>query len=311
MQITSAKNLRIMGEHQVGEDHWSRFRKEFPISTNHDSHRISARFNNGILYIKHPKIIIPADPQAAGEEESKPKPTTETQKPPEPKPEPQQPERGEQKKDVKESPKPLEPRSKPEQQQSDKTDQKETRESPKPLERKAEPQPRKADNKKETNQIPAGTGAEKQPTEKTSIIADYAPKMLPEKEQKPGETWRETAQSSVPAEGNEISRKTIQRKKKAEKEQVTDSNKKPSESVHGGDRKTRKEMTFCWSGSRVRRSDSYQKNIRDILVKLKKYGNLVNLVAAGLLILVLVLYIKNTIIPRGTTQSGILEGQED
>lgn len=302
MQITSARNLRIMGERQISENHLSRFRKEFPISSNHDTHRIRARFDNGILYIKHPKMIIPAEPQAGKDEEAKPKPTAETQKPPKPKPKPQQAERSEQNKEVKESPKPLEPSRKPELQQHEKTGQKkETREYPEPSEPKPEPQPRKAEKQKGHDQIPPKTGAEKPPVEKTNGKVDPATKKLPGKEQKLGEIGGEIAQSSVPADGKDAST-AFQRRKKPEEE------KKPSELVHGGDRRPR---TGDGSGSSGREMKTYQKNIGDIIVKLKKYGNIINLVVAGLLVLVLALYIKYTIISRGTTQLGSLEGQED
>ncbi|KAK4741938.1 hypothetical protein SAY87_025526 [Trapa incisa] len=304
VQITSSQNLRIIGEHKVRENHWSRFRKEFPISSNHDSHKISARFDNGILYIKHPKTIIPAKPQAVEEKESKRKLTSETQPPPEPKPELQRPERGKEKKDFKESPHPLEHRSKSGQQQPPKTDQtEETRDSPKPLESRAEPQPRKADNKKETNQIPAKTDQEKQPIEKTSTITDDAPKKLPEKEQKPVRAGGEITQSSAPAEA-------VQRKKKTEEEKVTDHNEELSEPVQGSDGKM-KEKSVSHRGSMARRVDSHQKKMMDILVKVKKFGNLINLIVAGLLVLLLALYIKKAVMSRGKTYLRIFEGQED
>ncbi|EEF46516.1 inactive protein RESTRICTED TEV MOVEMENT 2 [Ricinus communis] len=60
VQVTSIPNLRISGERSLGDSKWSRFSKELRIPSNYDANKISARFEGGILKIKHPKIIKPA-----------------------------------------------------------------------------------------------------------------------------------------------------------------------------------------------------------------------------------------------------------
>ncbi|CAI0452392.1 unnamed protein product [Linum tenue] len=58
VQVTSARQLRIVGERPLGNNNkWSRFKKEIPIGSNYDTNEINARFDKGILYVKHPKVI--------------------------------------------------------------------------------------------------------------------------------------------------------------------------------------------------------------------------------------------------------------
>ncbi|KAG5248070.1 hypothetical protein OIU76_030298 [Salix suchowensis] len=58
VQVTSMRVLRISGERQLSENRWSTFRKEIPISSNYDTNEINAKFDKGILYVKHPKVIV-------------------------------------------------------------------------------------------------------------------------------------------------------------------------------------------------------------------------------------------------------------
>ncbi|XP_050238951.1 uncharacterized protein LOC126688333 [Mercurialis annua] len=65
VQVTTSRQLRIMGEGMLNDSKMARFRKEIPIPSNCDANEISAKFEKGILYVRHPKIIIqdPVPPQ--------------------------------------------------------------------------------------------------------------------------------------------------------------------------------------------------------------------------------------------------------
>ncbi|CAL9000533.1 unnamed protein product [Prunus brigantina] len=78
IQVTSARYVRVLGERPLGGNKWERFRKEFPIPSNCDPNDISAKFENGVLSVKLPKMIAPA---AVDTKVPKP-PTTEAPKPP-------------------------------------------------------------------------------------------------------------------------------------------------------------------------------------------------------------------------------------
>ncbi|CAI0397404.1 unnamed protein product [Linum tenue] len=85
VQVTSSRQLRIMGERPMGNNNnnkWSRFKKEIPIGSNYDTNEINARFDKGILYVKHPKLIT-QQPQPAAGVNNQPLPS---QKPPQPRP---------------------------------------------------------------------------------------------------------------------------------------------------------------------------------------------------------------------------------
>lgn len=79
VQLAKSGNLTISGEQPVGDNIWRRFRKTIPISENCDVSKISAKFEDFILYIAQPKLIIA--------EEKKDEKTTGTEAP-----EPQKPE---------------------------------------------------------------------------------------------------------------------------------------------------------------------------------------------------------------------------
>uniref|UniRef100_A0A5B7BWT1 Putative inactive protein RESTRICTED TEV MOVEMENT 2-like n=1 Tax=Davidia involucrata TaxID=16924 RepID=A0A5B7BWT1_DAVIN len=83
VQLTTTKNLRISGERQLRENKWNRFLKEFPVSANCEAHKITAKFEDGILYVRQPKLITPAA------KEDKEKPTSEAPGPQKPADEPQ------------------------------------------------------------------------------------------------------------------------------------------------------------------------------------------------------------------------------
>lgn len=71
----------------MGQNKWSRFQKEFPLASDCDTNKISARFEGGILYVRIPKPI----PSKTSPIPASPKPTDHQPQPPEkvaPKPKP-------------------------------------------------------------------------------------------------------------------------------------------------------------------------------------------------------------------------------
>lgn len=79
IQVTSTRNIRIIGERPVSPEHgkWQRFRKEFPVPSNCDVNETSARFDKGFLYVKIPKTIAPVE-TAPPRTEAIPKPQKPT-----------------------------------------------------------------------------------------------------------------------------------------------------------------------------------------------------------------------------------------
>ncbi|KAL4333980.1 hypothetical protein GQ457_07G035980 [Hibiscus cannabinus] len=72
VQVTSRGNLRISGERPTGDNKFSRFTKEVPIPSNCDQNKIRANYKGGMLHVKFPKLIVPAD-----EKSEKTKPSAE------------------------------------------------------------------------------------------------------------------------------------------------------------------------------------------------------------------------------------------
>ncbi|XP_015159445.1 inactive protein RESTRICTED TEV MOVEMENT 2-like [Solanum tuberosum] len=54
--LTSTGTLKISGQRPIGPTKWQRFLKEFPVVENCDRSKISAKFENGILHVKQPKL---------------------------------------------------------------------------------------------------------------------------------------------------------------------------------------------------------------------------------------------------------------
>ncbi|XP_031101207.1 inactive protein RESTRICTED TEV MOVEMENT 2-like [Ipomoea triloba] len=81
VQLTGTGILKISGQRRLEGDKWKRFLKQFQVSSNCDTNRISAKFESGTLYITQPKLIIPAAVEkpadAEGEEEKKTKEAAE------------------------------------------------------------------------------------------------------------------------------------------------------------------------------------------------------------------------------------------
>lgn len=61
VQLTKTRNLVVSGQHPVGENTWRRFQKTIPISSNCDIGKITAKFEDSILYITQPKQIASAE----------------------------------------------------------------------------------------------------------------------------------------------------------------------------------------------------------------------------------------------------------
>ncbi|KAL9333029.1 hypothetical protein Peur_073168 [Populus x canadensis] len=81
VQVTSTRTLRIMGERSHGDNKWSSFHKELPIPLYYDVNQISAKFEGGILQVKHPKKITnPANPVQETAEPQKPNNEPQDQK---------------------------------------------------------------------------------------------------------------------------------------------------------------------------------------------------------------------------------------
>ncbi|KAJ8529100.1 hypothetical protein K7X08_035935 [Anisodus acutangulus] len=57
IQLTKTGILKISGQRPIGQNKWQRFQKEFPVAENCDKGKISAKFENGILHVKQPKLI--------------------------------------------------------------------------------------------------------------------------------------------------------------------------------------------------------------------------------------------------------------
>ncbi|MCD7459005.1 hypothetical protein HAX54_039801 [Datura stramonium] len=62
VQLTRTGILKISGQRLAdGQNKWLRFQKDFPVSENCDKTKISAKFENGILYVKQPKLITSSE----------------------------------------------------------------------------------------------------------------------------------------------------------------------------------------------------------------------------------------------------------
>ncbi|KNA18911.1 hypothetical protein SOVF_066380 [Spinacia oleracea] len=64
VQLTTSRILRISGERPTGDNKWKRFNKEVHVTSNVDMKEMTAKFEGGILYIRQPKLITPAEPAA-------------------------------------------------------------------------------------------------------------------------------------------------------------------------------------------------------------------------------------------------------
>ncbi|KAG6761819.1 hypothetical protein POTOM_035056 [Populus tomentosa] len=80
------QKLKITGESHQEDNKWIRFKKKLTVSSDYDLNQVRARFEGGVLYIKHPKkITSPTKPV----QENNADPSVEPQKPANEKPEDQ------------------------------------------------------------------------------------------------------------------------------------------------------------------------------------------------------------------------------
>ncbi|XP_040990956.1 uncharacterized protein LOC121238181 [Juglans microcarpa x Juglans regia] len=64
VQLTSNRTLRISGERPLGDQKYRRFRKEISVPSNAETTEITAEFEKGILYVRHPKVISQHKPKS-------------------------------------------------------------------------------------------------------------------------------------------------------------------------------------------------------------------------------------------------------
>ncbi|CAA0805946.1 HSP20-like chaperones superfamily protein [Striga hermonthica] len=88
VQLTKSGLLKISGTRPTGENKWSSFQKDFPVSANCDTTKITAKFEDGILYVRQPKLIVPANNNKEDKKDSPSKAPHEP--PPAPKPDQEQ-----------------------------------------------------------------------------------------------------------------------------------------------------------------------------------------------------------------------------
>ncbi|KAI8573362.1 hypothetical protein RHMOL_Rhmol01G0271200 [Rhododendron molle] len=79
LQLTTARTLKITGERPLDNNKWLRVQREYPISTDCDTSRINAKFDNGILYARQPKSVL--SPAVKGEKSETQKAVNEAPKP--------------------------------------------------------------------------------------------------------------------------------------------------------------------------------------------------------------------------------------
>lgn len=82
VQVSSSRVLRISGERQLSDNRWSCFLEEIPLSSNYNQKEISASYDKGILYVKHPKLIVQDDAELQENEQPPVESSTLDGKPP-------------------------------------------------------------------------------------------------------------------------------------------------------------------------------------------------------------------------------------
>ncbi|TYK09953.1 inactive protein RESTRICTED TEV MOVEMENT 2-like [Cucumis melo var. makuwa] len=80
VQVTSTGKLRVSGERKLGNGKWLRFEKEIDIPADADTDKISAKLEEGILYVKQPKKLPTTSSNIPPVQQ--PKPKAQSQPPP-------------------------------------------------------------------------------------------------------------------------------------------------------------------------------------------------------------------------------------
>ncbi|KAI4382196.1 hypothetical protein MLD38_008191 [Melastoma candidum] len=270
VQITSVGNLRVTGERQVRDNRWSRFRKEMPIKPNYDSNKITAKYENGILYVKHLKTNAPVpteprkDAKPAAEPSQPPKVTTPVAL------------QEQRQKDAMEPPKPPKaPVKKPE-------------EGEKPKEKTPEIKEEATNLKPRNERENAGTVADERKMKDLSA----ADKKKPDAGNFTEANLPQKAGTSTARDGSEKKR-----------------DKKPDDSG-AGDRKKEELVPPYSRLNQVPQPTTYKQAIGDFMVNLKKPRNLITTVAAVLLVVVIGLSVKTAIKSLGQPQTSRPENTE-
>ncbi|XP_027081848.2 uncharacterized protein [Coffea arabica] len=63
VQLTSVNSARIRGQREDENNKTISFRKDFSVSSDYDFNRVSAKFEDGILYVRLPKVTAPEGKQ--------------------------------------------------------------------------------------------------------------------------------------------------------------------------------------------------------------------------------------------------------
>ncbi|KAA0055710.1 hypothetical protein IC582_003206 [Cucumis melo] len=77
VQVTSTGKLRVSGERKLGNGKWLRFEKEIDIPADADTDKISAKLEEGILYVKQPKKLSATSSNIPPVQQPKPKPQSQ------------------------------------------------------------------------------------------------------------------------------------------------------------------------------------------------------------------------------------------
>ncbi|CAM9003899.1 unnamed protein product [Rhodiola kirilowii] len=68
VQVTTSRNLRVLGERKINERKSGRFQKEFSLKEDCDVNKITAKFEGEVLQVKLPKMAEAAAPAMQKEE---------------------------------------------------------------------------------------------------------------------------------------------------------------------------------------------------------------------------------------------------
>ncbi|XVF05022.1 hypothetical protein REPUB_Repub05bG0135400 [Reevesia pubescens] len=309
IQITTGGNLRISGERPIGGNKFSRFSKEIPIPSNCDQNKIRATFRGGMLNIKHPKLIVPAD-----EKQEQPKPSAEVPKssqnlaplPQRPLEVPQKQSYNGPEKDVQEAP----PKATMEKQTGEKTDgvakeadnvsekapdkEKEMKDKANaaniaPLPQRPLEVPQKQSNngpEKDVQEAPPKATMEKQIGEKTDGVAkeaDNVSEKAPDKEKEMKDKTNAANESDKPME-------------KEKKTSTSGKRGKLGDSVQDAAEKENVETKKLDDGTNnYELGINYKQVLEGLTEGLKSPRKLMNMVLAVLLVVVLAVYMRNAI----------------
>ncbi|XP_059431033.1 inactive protein RESTRICTED TEV MOVEMENT 2-like [Corylus avellana] len=260
VQVTSTRILRVSGERLLDNNKWRRFQKEFPIASNIDTNSITAKYENGMLYIKHPKLLTLTRSREQAKPAAEAKPKSDQPRP-----------------ILKSAQQP--PAVAPRPQQMPKSDQ------PRPTQKSAQEQaaqqvssksPANADKQTEGKTTAQAKGNEISEAKKDS---QKTPVLEMEKELPSDRANKKQSTSSPEAE-----KETIRSSEKAGK--VAGASEK--QKTHG-DAKKKEKRPIAENDEQ----EGYTQWIYSLAMELKKPKKLVNLIVAALLVVVFVLYAKH------------------